>query len=248
MVTERVRAQRVIAGKYTAPVALRARATARETDVPRTVQLGRAALIDVDARIGVIPERAPRSGALSIGGAAVVRSGSVVYAGSTIGDDLQTGHNVVIREGNRIGNGFTIGHNSVVEVDCTIGDNVSVGSNCHIGSQTTIENGAQIASGALLLDDPHPGSATRLCARGPVIHEGAQVGANATVLPIVEIGAHALVGAGSVVTKNVAPGTVVVGSPARRLKLVGAVHCPLDLLAGDYLSEPARRRGESRGR
>lgn len=216
--------------------------------MPRTVQFGGAALIDVDARIGVIPERGARRTPLRLGDGAVVRSGGVVYAGSTIGDNLQAGHNVVIRENNRIGNGFTIGHNSIVDVNCTIGENVRVGANCHIGSETTIEDGAQISSGVLLLDDPHPGSATRLCARGPIVRKGAQIGANATILPIVEIGANSLVGAGSVVTKNVPPNTVVIGNPARRLKLVEAVRCTLDLPAGGYLSgQQARRRDVNGG-
>lgn len=246
MGTEREVAPHAVAVEVNALMALRARATEREKDIPRTVQFGGAALIDVDARIGVIPARGSRRAILRIGDGAVVRSGSVVYAGSTIGDGLQTGHNIVIREGNRIGSGFTIGHNSVVDVNCTIGDNVHVGAGCHIGSQTTIENGAQIASGVLLLDDPHPGSATRLCARGPVVHEGAQIGANATILPNIDIGANSLVGAGSVVTKNVAPGTVVVGIPARRLKLVEAVRCPLDLPTGGYLSGQPRRHARVR--
>ena len=49
---------------------------------------------------------------------------------------------------------------------------------------------------------------------GPIIGEGAKIGANATILPAVKIGENALVGAGAVVTKDVAPGKVVAGNPA----------------------------------
>jgi acetyltransferase-like isoleucine patch superfamily enzyme len=74
-----------------------------------------------------------------------------------------------------------------------------------------------------------------MCARGPVLSRGAQIGTNATLLPFVVIGAYSLVGAGSVVTRDVPSGTVVAGNPARVLKNTSDVRCPLDLPDGGYL-------------
>ena len=74
--------------------------------------------------------------------------------------------------------------------------------------------------------------------RGPTIERAAQIGMNATILPFVTIGERSLVGAGSVVTRSVPTGLVVAGNPARILKSVAAVSCPLDLAAGEYLAAP----------
>ena len=68
---------------------------------------------------------------------------------------------------------------------------------------------------------------------------GAQIGMNVTILPFVTVGERSLVGAGSVVTRSVPAGLVVVGNPARVLKSVTQVACPLDLPEGDYLGRPS---------
>ena len=84
-------------------------------------------------------------------------------------------------------------------------------------------------------DDPHLGSATHLCRQSPTLRRGAKIGMNATLLPSVVVGERAVVGAGTVVTRDVAPGSVVVGNPARFLKTVEDVTGPIDLAAGEYL-------------
>ena len=71
--------------------------------------------------------------------------------------------------------------------------------------------------------------------RGPTIERGAQIGMNATILPFVTIGQRSVVGAGSVVTHTVPGELVVAGNPARVLKSVAQVSCPLDLELGEYL-------------
>jgi acetyltransferase-like isoleucine patch superfamily enzyme len=71
--------------------------------------------------------------------------------------------------------------------------------------------------------------------RGPTIERGAQIGMNATILPFVTIGQRSVVGAGSVVTTAVPAELVVAGNPARVLKSVSEVTCPLDLRHGEYL-------------
>jgi acetyltransferase-like isoleucine patch superfamily enzyme len=205
-------------------------------DVPPDVALGRGCLIDDNVILGARPGRQLRETILRVGQRSIVRSGSVLYAGTQIGDGFETGHNVVIREENVIGADVKVWNNTVIDYGCTIGDRVKIHSNCYVAQFTTIENDVFLAPGASLANDPHPGSATHLCVRGPTIKAGAQIGMNATILPFVVIGERALVGAGAVVTRDVPAGMIVVGNPARILKPVSKLSCPLDLVSGEYLA------------
>ena len=206
--------------------------------VPQDVALGRGCLIDDNVILGARPGRAVREISLRIGRRSIVRSGSVLYAGTLIGDGFETGHNVIIREDNLIGVDVKIWNNTVIDYGCTIGDRVKIHSNCYVAQFTTLEDDVFLGPGASLANDPHPGSTSHLCMRGPTIKAGAQIGMNATILPFVTVGERALVGAGAVVTRDVPAGMIVVGNPARVLKPVSEVSCPLDLLDGEYLVAP----------
>jgi acetyltransferase-like isoleucine patch superfamily enzyme len=209
-------------------------------EIPPGVSLGRGSLVDHEARLGLVPSRPGRSSELRVGVDALMQSGVAIYLGCEIGDSFVAEHNVVIHEDTVIGNGTRIGANTVIGRGCRIGNRVRIGANCYVAALTTLDDEVLLASGVSLANDPHPGSATALCARGPVVSRGAQIGTNATLLPSVTIGQYALVGAGSVVTRDVRPRTVVVGNPARVLKGVADVRCPLDLTDGSYLRPPAR--------
>jgi acetyltransferase-like isoleucine patch superfamily enzyme len=187
------------------------------------VEFGGPCDLDEGVVIGYAPRRAVDDLILRIGAGATVRSGSVIYAGSTIGEGLETGHNVVIREENHIGRDFRIWSNSIVDYGCTIGDRVRVHSNVYIAQKTVIEDDVFLAPGVVTANDLHP--ICTKCLEGPVIRHGARIGINATILPRVTIGEGALVGAGSVVTKDVPPGAVVTGSPARVIKNTGDIRC-----------------------
>ena len=99
-----------------------------------------------------------------------------------------------------------------------IGKNVVLGKNCNIQAHVTISNGCIlgddvfIAPNTSLLNDKYPKSNLLT---PPNVKDGAQIGGGVTILPDVTIGEKAVVGGGSVVTKNVDPRTVVAGSPAR---------------------------------
>jgi acetyltransferase-like isoleucine patch superfamily enzyme len=150
-----------------------------------------------------------------LGAGAHLRSGTVLYDGSTIGPRLQTGHHVVIREDCEIGADVSVWSGSVVDYGCRIGDGVKIHTNCYVAQYTDIHDGAFLAPGVTLANDLYPGQdASAQVMTGPVIGEGAQLGVNVTVLPYVHIGAGCIVGAGSVVTRDLAPGTVAYGSPA----------------------------------
>ena len=198
----------------------------KKPHVPTTVHLGKSASIDDGVRLGYPTGRNIADRNLNIGGSAQIRSGTVIYEGSTIGSDLVTGHNVVIREENVIGDHFSIWSNSIVDYGCTIGDRVKIHSNCYIAQFTTIEEDVFIAPGVTIANDIHPGCPLSVkCMRGPIIKTGAQIGVNSTILPYVTIGEHALIGSGSVVVKDIPPRTVAVGNPARPIRSIDEVKC-----------------------
>jgi len=172
--------------------------------------------------IGVPPRgHAPGALATRIGARAVLRSHTVVYAGNVIGDDFQTGHGVLIRESNQIGDRVSVGSHSIIEHHVIIEDGVRIHSQAFVPEFTVLEAGSSIGPGTVLTNTRYPWSPqAKETMRGPHIESAAIVGANVTVLPGLRIGAGALVGAGAVVVKDVPPGAVVVGNPARIVRAV----------------------------
>ena len=173
---------------------------------------------------------------LRIGAGAHLRSGTILYAGSTIGAGLETGHNVVIREENLLGDHVGIWGNTVIDYGCRIGNNVKIHTNCYVAQFTVIEDDVFLAPGVSIANDPHPLCAECTATGGPVIKRGARIGVNVTILPGVTIGEHALVGAGSVVSKDVPAGAVVYGNPARVHKHVDELTCPHDPQGRAYVN------------
>ena len=199
------------------------------------VVLGNNTRFDVGVLLGYLSPRKGISPVLKVGADSSIRSGTVIYAGSTIGDHLETGHNVVIREENEIGAHFNIWNNSVIDYGCTIGMNVKIHCNCYIAQFTEIHDGVFMAPGVTIANDPHPGCPQSAeCMRGPIIEEGAQIGVNVTILPMLRIGARALIGSGAVVTRDVPPETVVFGNPARPIRSIYELGCPVDLRERPY--------------
>ncbi len=201
----------------------------------RDVIIGNDPFIDRDVALGYMPARKLRDARVVIGDNAVIRSNTVIYAGVNIGDGLETGHNVVIREENEIGARFSIWSNSVVDYGCRIGDGVKVHSKVYVSQFSLIEDDVFLAPGVTLANDMHPGCGfSTQCMKGPVIKKGAQIGVNVTVLPRVTIGECALVGAGSVVTKDVPAHAVVFGNPARVIKSIDELRCTTGITGKPY--------------
>ena len=149
-------------------------------------------------------------------GRGFLRCGTVVYSGCTIGERLETGHNVVIREDCVIGDDVSIWSNTVIDPGTVIGHRVKIHCNCYVAKYTVIGDDAYLGPGVSIANDWSPGQqGSREVRSGPSIGAGVQLGVNATVLPFVRIGEGALVGAGSVVTRDVEPGSVAFGNPAR---------------------------------
>ncbi len=156
-------------------------------------------------RISLVPTR--------IGRRAYIRSHTVIYTNTQIGDELETGHHVVIREENVIGDRLWIWSHSTIDYGCRIGHRVRIHNHVYVAQSTTLEDDVFLAPGVMIANDRYPVSDHF---EGPTIKRGAIIGVNATILPGVIIGESALVGAGSVVTRDVPDGAVVYGNPARR--------------------------------
>lgn len=170
---------------------------------------------------------------LVLGPDARLRTGTVLYDGSTIGARLQTGHNVIVREQCEIGDDVAIWSNSVIDYGCRIGDGVKIHTNIYVAQFTVIEEGAFLAPGVAIANDLYPGSdASADVMRGPHIEAGAQIGVGATLLPYVRIGAGAIIGSGAVVSRDIPAGTVAYGNPARPTKMVADLQ-PIDERVGD---------------
>jgi acetyltransferase-like isoleucine patch superfamily enzyme len=151
---------------------------------------------------------------LNMGSFGILRSGTTIYCEVCIGDHFESGHNILIREKTKIGENTAIGSATVIEGNCIIGDNVRIQSMVFIPTHTVIGNEVFIGPHAVLTNDRYPPTGKPEI-KGPVIEEKAVIGGNATILPGIRIGAGSAVAAGSVVTRDIPPGVLAVGSPAR---------------------------------
>lgn len=190
--------------------------------VYRGVIIGKGSEIGPFALIGV-PAKGAKAGSIRtrIGASAVIRSHTVIYAGNVIGKGFQTGHGALIREDNTIGDDVSIGSSTVVEHHVRIADRVRIHSQAFIPEFSVLEEGCWIGPRVVITNAKYPRSPkVKENLRGATICRGAKIGANSTLLPGVTIGENALVGAGSVVTRDVPPGVVVAGNPARIMKQI----------------------------
>lgn len=184
------------------------------------VDLGAGSILEDFTIIGA-PPRGRQEGELKtvIGPGAHIRSHTVIYAGNRIGRKFETGNKVNIRESNEIGDDVSIGTLSVIEHHVKIGNKVRIHTQVFIPEYSILEDGSWLGPNVVLTNAKYPLSPeAKNSLKGPIIREGAKIGANATILPGIVVGKGALVGAGSVVVKDVPDGAVVVGNPARMIK------------------------------
>ena len=175
------------------------------------VEIGDGTIIESHCEIGHASSLAGGK-PLIIGKDSLIRSHSIFYEGSVFGDGLVTGHRVTVREATVAGENLQIGTLSDIQGHCSMGDYVRLHSNVHIGMHSRIGNFVWIFPYVVLTNDPHPPSEVRL---GVVVADYAAIATMTVILPGVTIGEGALVGAHSSVSRDVAPDTVVVGSPAK---------------------------------
>jgi acetyltransferase-like isoleucine patch superfamily enzyme len=181
------------------------------------------------AVVGKQPSLSPRSTApreplapAEIGPGTIVSTGAIVFAGTRVGARVILGDQSCVRERVEIGDDVVLGRGSLVENDTTIGALTKIQAMAYITAYSTLEENVFVAPCVQTTNDNFMGRTERRheLVRGPTIRRGARVGGGAVLLPGVEIGEEAFVGAGAVVTKDVPPRMLVVGNPARVLREV----------------------------
>lgn len=140
---------------------------------------------------------------------------------SFVGEGTRIWQFSVVLEGARIGKNCNICAHVFIEGDVVIGNNVVIKSGVQIWDGTRIEDNVFVGPNATFTNDPFPRAYLKPEKyNGVTLKEYASIGANATLLPGITVGAHAMVGAGAVVTKDVLPNTLVLGNPAKFVKSI----------------------------
>src|SRR5690242_15187025 len=195
---------------------------------PGTV-LGEGVKVLEHAVIGKQPALSPRSTAKRdplepavIGDGTIVSTGATVFAGAKVGARVILGDQSCVRERVVVGDDVVLGRGSLVENDSTIGPMTKIQAETYITAYSTLEEHVFIAPCVVTTNDNFMGRTERRheLIKGPTIRRGARIGGGAILLPGVEIGADAFVGAGAVVTKDVEARMLVVGNPARVMRAV----------------------------
>jgi acetyltransferase-like isoleucine patch superfamily enzyme len=165
----------------------------------------------------------PGSGAeTAIGSGAVIRSGAIVYAGTRIGGETVIGHHTLLRSFVTVGDRVQLGHNLTVERETRIGNDVRCSPGSHLTSSCMLADHVFLGAGIRTVNDRYliwrdPGREPELLA--PRFDRGSRIGSGSVILAGVTIGEDALVGAGSVVTRDVPPRALAYGVPARVRKV-----------------------------
>ena len=181
------------------------------------------------AVVGKQPTLSPRSTAkreelppLELGAGTVVSTGAVVFAGTTVGERVIVGDQACVRERCSIGDDVVIGRGSLVENDTTVGALTRIQAHVYITAYSLLEDNVFIAPCVITTNDNFMGRTERRheLIKGPTIRRGARVGGGAVLLPGIEIGEEAFIGAGAVVIRDVPARALMVGNPARQLREV----------------------------
>ena len=197
---------------------------------PGTV-IGEGVVIEENAVVGKLPSLGKRSTAvrerlppLEIGEGTRILAGAVVFAGTRLGRDVIVGDQACVRERCELGDGVVLGRGSLVENDTTVGAGTRIQANAYLTAYSELEEDVFIAPCVVTANDDLMGRTERRheLRRGPTIRRGARIGAGAVLLPRIEVGEEAFVGAGAVVLEDVPARAVVVGNPARKIRDVPA--------------------------
>jgi UDP-2-acetamido-3-amino-2,3-dideoxy-glucuronate N-acetyltransferase len=151
-----------------------------------------------------------------IASSAFIHSQAIVEAGAQIGARTRVWAFTHVLPKARIGKDCNICDQVFIENDVLIGDRVTIKCGVQVWDGVQLEDDVFVGPNATFTNDPFPRS--RCWPRRfwrTLVRKGASIGANATILPGIEVGGHCLIGAGAVVTRSVPPYAIVVGNPAR---------------------------------
>ena len=147
----------------------------------------------------------------------MIHESAIVEDGASIGSGTNVWHHAHLREGCVVGEGCTLGKNVFVDSGVEIGNHVKIQNNVSVYRGVTLEDEVFVGPSAVFTNDrlPRAGNVDWEVV-ATTVRTGASIGANATILPGLEIGPWAMVGAGAVVTRSIAAHELVLGNPARR--------------------------------
>ena len=149
-----------------------------------------------------------------VGAYAIIRSGSILYADTTVGERFSCGHQALVRGRITIGDRVVVHHKVTLEGNLEIGSGVKIMAHVYLPSRTRIGDRVFIGPGTTVLNDKRP-MRDRTELAGVTVEDHVTIGGGVTVCPGVTIGTRSFIAAGAVVTKNVPPNTLAIGSPAR---------------------------------
>jgi acetyltransferase-like isoleucine patch superfamily enzyme len=193
------------------------------------VELGDDVVIGDYAIVGKQPVLGPRSTApreelppLVVGDGARILAGAVVFAGSRLGEGVIVGDQACVRERCVLAEDVVVGRGAFVENDVLVGARTKIQANAYVTAYSLVEEDVFIAPCVVTTNDNYMGRTEQRHEqrKGPTIRRGARIGGGAILLPGIEIGEEAFVGAGAVVLADVPPRAVVVGNPARQIREV----------------------------
>jgi acetyltransferase-like isoleucine patch superfamily enzyme len=160
----------------------------------------------------MLDERANEAPAVAV----FVHETALVERGASIGFGTSVWHHAHVRSGARVGTGCTLGKNVFVDAEAVVGDRVKVQNNVSIYRGVCLDDEVFVGPSAVFTNDRTPRATNPHWELVPTrVRHGASIGANATIVCGVEIGAFAMVAAGSVVTRSVEDHRLVAGNPAR---------------------------------
>lgn len=150
----------------------------------------------------------------------VIGPHAVIYSDVELGEETLVGDAAWIREGTRVGNRCVIGTHTMIAYNVRIGDRSKVMNLSNVAGNSVIGDDVFVSVSVSMANDNALGRLGYDESRviGPRVKNGAALGVGSVILPGVTIGEHAIVGAGAVVTKDVAANTLVMGVPARPVR------------------------------
>lgn len=160
-------------------------------------------------------------GALVLGAGVTVCAGAVVYAGAAVSAGAIIGDQAQVREGATVGERAVVGRASCVDFNARVGDRVSIQTGVYVTALAVVEDDVFLGPGVLMTNDDTMGRHPRgqgLAA--PIVRRAARVGGAVVLVPGVEVGEEAFIGAGAVVTRDVEAREVVLGVPGRSVRRV----------------------------